>query len=101
MAVLRWDARRSRYIIIRQYSNLSGYMPIETRPNLESERGTGVGIQVLLDKDGQMLGRNYIYTANRVYQLEEKPVAGAPRHVPPGGFGSRYVFSPLESPGRQ
>ncbi len=101
MAVLRWDARRSRYIVIRQYSNLSGYMPIETRPNLESERGTGVGIQVLLDKDGQMLGRNYIYTANRVYQLEENPVAGAPRHVPPGGFGSRYVFSPPESLGRQ
>lgn len=101
MAVLRWDARRSHYIVIRQYSNLSGYMPIETRPNLESERGTGVGIQVLLDKDGQMLGRNYIYTANRVYLLEEKPVAGAPQHVPPGGFGSRYVFSPPDSPGRQ
>lgn len=101
MAVLRWDARRSRYIVIRQYSNLSGYMPIEIRPNLASERGTGVGIQVLLDNDGQMLGRNYIYTANRVYQLAENPVAGAPRHVPPGGFGSRYVFSPPESPGRQ
>lgn len=98
MAVLRWDARRNRYIVIRQYSNLTGYLPVEVRPNFNSERGTGVGIRVLVDKDGQMRGRNYIYTANRLYQLEEKPVAGAPPHVPPGGFGSRYVFSPPGSP---
>ena len=101
MAVFRWDARRSRYVVIRQYSALTGYLPVEVRPNFNSERGTGVGIQVLLDRDGQMHGRNYVYTANRVYQLEERPVAGAPRHVPPGGFGSRYVFSPPDTPGRQ
>lgn len=99
MAALRWDARRNRYIVIRQYSNLTGYLPVEVRPNFNSERGTGVGIHVLLARDGQMRGRNHIYTANRVYQLEEKPVAGVPQHVPPGGFGTRYVFSPPESPG--
>ena len=101
MAVFRWDARRSRYIVIRQYSNLAGYLPVEVRPDVESERGTGVVIQLLLDDDGQMRGRNYIYTANRVYQLDERPVAGTLQHVPPGGFGSRYVFSPPHSPGPQ
>lgn len=98
MAVLQWDARRDRYIVIRQYSNLTGYLPVEVRTNFESARGTGVGIHVLLDGDGQMRSRNYIYTSRRVYQLEENPVAGAPRHVPPGGFGSRYVFSPSGRP---
>ena len=77
MAVLRWDARRSRYVVIRQYSALAGYLPVEVRPNFNSERGTGVGIQVLLDNDGQLRSRNYIYTADRVYQLDEKPVVGS------------------------
>ena len=85
--------------MIRQYSNLTGYLPVEVKPNFKSERGTGVGIHVLLGKDGQMRGRNHIYAANRVYQLEENPVVGAPQHVPPGGFGSRYVFSPPQNPG--
>ena len=98
MAVLRWDARRNRYIVIRQYSNLTGYLPVEVKPNVNSERGPGVGVKVLVDEDGQMRSRNYIYTANQLYRVEERAVAGAPPYVPPGGFGSRYVFSPPEGP---
>ena len=94
MQVFQWDARRDRYIVIRQNSNLVGYLPVEVMPNFESKRGTGVGIRILLDKNGQMHTRDLVYTANRVYQLEEEPVVGVLPHVPPGGFGSRYEFSP-------
>ena len=93
MMVFRWDARRDRYIVIRQNSNLVGYLPVEVSQNFESERGTGVGFRILLDKNGRMHTRSLVYTANRIYQLEEKPVAGVLPHVPPGGFDSRYEFS--------
>ena len=95
MIVLRWDSRRDRYVVIRQNSNLTGYLPVEVIPNFESERGVGVGVRILLEKNGQMHSRSHVYTANRVYQLEEKPVIGALPHVPPGGFGARYQFSPV------
>ena len=93
MMVFRWDARRDRYVVIRQNSNLVGYLPIEVSQNFESERGTGVGLRILLDKNGRMHTRSLVYTANRIYQLEEKPVTGVLPHVPPGGFDARYAFS--------
>ena len=95
MRVFRWDPRRDRYVVIRQNSNLTGYLPVEVIPNIQSRRGVGVGIRILLEKNGQMHIRSHVYAANRVYQLEEEPVTGALPHVPPGGFDARYEFSPV------
>lgn len=96
LMVFQWDSRRDRYVIIRQDSGLTGYLPIEILPDFESERGTGVGFRVLLEKDGQLHERTYLYANRRVYRLSEEPARNVPRFEPPGGFGERYekVHSP-------
>ena len=94
LTVFRWDSRRDRYLIIRQNSSLTGYLPIELIPDLETKRGTGMGFRILLEKDGQLRQRTHVYVNHRVYQVGEEEVAGVPRYVPPGGFGARYRFIP-------
>lgn len=90
--VFRWDSRRDRYLIIRQNSNLKGYLPVELLPGLETKRGTGMGYRILLERNGELRQRTYVYTRDRVYPLGEDAVTGMPDHVPPGGFGARYEF---------
>lgn len=90
LMVFQWDNRRDRYVIIRQDTNLTGYLPIEVLPDFESERGTGVGFRILLEKDGQLHERTYLYANRRVYRLSEEPASNVPRFEPPGGFGGRY-----------
>lgn len=96
LMVFQWDNRRDRYVIIRQDTNLTGYLPIEILPDFESERGTGVGFRILLEKDGQLHERTYLYANRRIYRLSEEPASNVPRFEPPGGFGGRYekVTSP-------
>ena len=93
MMVLRWDASRQRYAVMHRASNLTGYLPVEIEAGFESEHGEGVRSSVVLDKSGDLFQRTDVYTANRAYQLEERPVVGALPHVPPSGFGTRYEFS--------
>lgn len=96
LMVFQWDSRRDRYVIIRQDTRLTGYLPIEILPDLESERGTGTGFRILLEKDGQLHERTYLYAKRRVYRLSEEPASSVPRFEPPGGFGEHYerVTSP-------
>ncbi len=93
LKVFRWDSGRDRYVVISQSSKLAGYLPIKIVPVMESDRGMGVGFHILLEKDGQLHQRTHIYARNRVYRLDEVPVPRVPAISPPGGFGSRYVFS--------
>ena len=92
LMVFRWDSRRDRYLIIRQNSNLKGYLPVELLPGMETKRGTGMGFRILFERNGELRQRTHVYTRDRVYQIEENAVTGTPDHVPPGGFGSRYEF---------
>ncbi len=94
LSVLQWDSKRDRYVIIRQDSNLTGYLPIELIPDFETKRGTGTGLRILFESNGEMRQRTHVYTKQRVYLIDEQEVTGAPRYVPPGGFGSRYEFNP-------
>ena len=89
LSVFQWDPRRDRYIVIRQVSDLTGYLPVEIVPRMETERGTATGFRVLIERDGEMRDRAYAYAGRRVYQLDETPVAGVPPRAPPGGFGRR------------
>lgn len=95
LKVLRWDAKRDRYLVIRQNSNLKGYLPTEIVPDLEAGRGTGRGFRILLERDGELHERTHLYLNHRVYQVDEEPVLGVARYKPPGGFGRRYEFRPL------
>ena len=90
LLVFQWDSRRDRYVIIRQDTRLTGYLPIEILPDFESERGTGTGFRILLKKDGQLHERTYLYAKRRVYRLSEEPARSVPSFEPPGGFGERY-----------
>lgn len=90
LQVFQWDARRDRYIIVRQDSNLEGYLPVETLPDFESKHGTGTGFRILLRKDGKIHERSYVYANRRVYRLGEEPTPGVQRYSPPGGFGGKY-----------
>ena len=94
LKVLRWDTRRNRYLIIRQNSNLKGYLPVEIMPGLEARRGGGLGFRILLERAGALRERTHLYMNRRVYQVDDEPVAGVPRYAPPGGFGPRYEFKP-------
>lgn len=93
LSVFRWDSKRDRYLIIRQNSNLRGYLPVELMADLATKRGTGMGFRILVEKGGQMHQRTYVYVRQRVYQLDEEAVTGVPRYTPPGGFGSRYAYT--------
>lgn len=97
LMVFQWDGRRDRYVIIRQDTRLTGYLPIEILPDFESERGTGTGFRILLEKEGQLQERTYLYANRRVYRLSEEPASNVPRFEPPGGFGERY--KKVSSPG--
>ena len=90
LMVFRWNNRLDRYSIIRQDFNLTGYLPIETIPDFETEHGTGTGFRVLVDSEGKLHERTYAYINNRVYFFAEEPVTGVPLRIPPGGFGGIY-----------
>ena len=95
LQVLKWDARRDRYLVTRQYSGLEGYLPIELDPDMDSPRGSGSGVHFLYEGDGGLRRRTLVYTDGRVYPLENAALTGLPRFNPPAGFGSKYRFSPL------
>lgn len=90
LMVFQWNSRLDRYAIIRQDSRLTGYLPIETVPDLETQHGMGTGFRVLIGLDGKLHERTYAYVNNRVYRLGEEPITGVPRRMPPGGFGELY-----------
>ena len=90
LRVFQWDSRRDRYVVIRQASELAGYLPVEILPEFRTDRGVGTGFRVLVEKDGRIHERTYAYIGRRVSYLGEKAVTGIPRVSAPGGFGKRY-----------
>ena len=90
LLVFQWNSRLDRYSIIRRDSRLTGYLPIETVSDFETQHGTGTGFRVLIGLDGKLHERTYAYVNNRVYHLGEEPITGVPLRIPPGGFGELY-----------
>ena len=90
LRVFQWDSRRHRYVVIRQASEIAGYLPVEILPGFQTDRGFGTGFRVLVEKDGRIHERTYAYVDRRVSYLGEVPVLGTPRLSAPGGFGKRY-----------
>ena len=90
LMVFQWNSRLDRYSIVRRDSNLTGYLPIETVPEIGTQHGTGTGFRVLTELNGKLHERTYAYVNNRVYLLEEEPITGLPLRIPPGGFGDLY-----------
>ena len=97
LSVFRWNSRSDRYLIIRQNSNLKGYLPIEVIPEFETERGTGMGFRILIERDGELRRRTHVFARQRVYQLGEEAVSVEQGLAPPGGFGDRYKFTPIKA----
>ena len=95
LSVFRWDARRDRYLIIRQISGLKGYLPIEVIPDFTTPRGTGTGFRILFERNGELRASTHVFANRRVYKIVEEPVPTPPPLAPPGGFGSRYEFTRL------
>ncbi len=94
LRVLRWHTRRKRYIVLRQVSGLAGYLPVEVLPGFESSRGTGTGIRVFAQADGELRRRTYVQVGTRSVYLGQEPVIALPHLTPPGGFGRRYERTP-------
>lgn len=90
MRVFQWDSRRDRYVVIRQVSEVVGYLPVEILPALQTARGTGIGFRFLLERNGEIHERTYAYVGRRVAYLGEQQLSGAPRLAAPGGLGRRY-----------
>ncbi len=90
LMVFGWDRRRGRYVVIRQDTGMTGYLPVEMLPDFDTRHGSGMGFRILFEKDGKLHTRTYVYARNRVYRLGDEPVQGVPRILPAGGFGARY-----------
>lgn len=88
--VFQWDSRRGRYVVIRQDTGLTGYLPVEILPDFATRHGSGMGFRILLEKAGQLHTRTYVFARKRVYRLGDEPVQGVPRFLPAGRFGMRY-----------
>ncbi len=95
LTVLRRDTRRDRYIVIRQTSNLSGYLPVDLLPEFQADRGVGTGIHVLVEQGGQLYRRTYAQVGTRSLYLGQERASALPHLIPPGGFGRRYDRSQL------
>ena len=90
LMVFQWDRRRDRYVVIRQDTRITGYLPVEMLPEFDTPHGSGMGFRILVEKSGRLHTRTYVYAKNRVYRLGDEPVQGVPRFLPAGGFGVHY-----------
>ncbi len=90
LRVFRWDSRRDRYLVIRQVSDLVGYLPVEIERNFDTRQGRGTAFRFVLEREGELRERTYAYVGRQVYFIEESALLGAPRRVPPGGYGKRF-----------
>ncbi len=90
LRVIRWHSKRERYIVIRQTSDLKGYLPVRKLPRFSSDGEVGTGFRFVDEADGQLRQRTYAQVGNRSLYLGVEPVSSQLGPRPPGGFGRRY-----------
>ncbi len=91
LRVIRWDSERERYIVIRQTSDLRGYLPVRILPDFDTGREIGTGIRFVAEADGKLHLRSYAQVGNRSLYVGVEPLSGQLGLSPPSGFGARYA----------
>jgi hypothetical protein len=81
--IFMWSRQRGSYQTIRLIAGLTGYLPIQVHPELETRWGAGSGFSVIVEEDGQRMVRTYAVVGYILRQVEEKP---APPPLPPIRF---------------
>jgi len=79
--VFMWSRGRQAYGTIKLERGLTGYLPVRMHKQLETERGTGPGFTITVEKKGERLDRTYVLVAHRVYRVEEKPAGPPPPRI--------------------
>ena len=76
--VFRWNTERSSYQTIGVAKDLKGRLPVEVHEWVESERGSGPGFSLNLEReDGESVVRTYLLSGERVHRVSEKPTPPA------------------------
>lgn len=79
--VFMWSRRRQAYGTIKLERGLTGYLPVRMHERLETERGTGPGFTITVEKKGERLDRRYVLVDYRVHRVEEKPAGPPPPRI--------------------
>ena len=79
--VFRWSAPRAAYQTIGLGRGIEGYLPIETFPEVESERGKGPGFALKIKRDGGYFKRTYVLLGARIHRVSEERTA-PPERLP-------------------
>ncbi len=90
LSVFQWDPHRSRYLIIRQENGLTGLLPVTVDPTRGSGGSAERGVRILIEKEGALFERSYLYAGRRFRRLGDEAVIGIPTHSPSGFFNERY-----------
>ena len=71
--VFMWSRNRGVYQTIRLERGLTGYLPVVFHPKLETERGTGPGFSITVERKGKRTSRTYVLIKYRVHRVSEEP----------------------------
>ncbi|MEZ5395627.1 MAG: hypothetical protein R2724_22820 [Bryobacterales bacterium] len=86
--VFRWSNHRDAYQTIRLERGVEGYLPVVQLPQVESEKGSGPGFQLTVEREGQLKERTYVLIGQRVYLASEGPAKAPPRIEERGAAGT-------------
>ena len=79
--VFMWSRRRQAYGTIKLERGLTGYLPVRMHEQLATERGTGPGFTITVERKGERLDRTYVLVDYRVHRVEEKPAGPPPPRI--------------------
>lgn len=79
--VFMWSRRRQAYTTIKIERGLTGFLPVRVYERLVTERGTGPGFTITVEKKGERVDRTYLLSDYRVHRVEEKPAGPPPPRI--------------------
>ena len=79
--VFMWSRRRQAYTTIKLERGLTGFLPVRVHDRLATERGTGPGFTITVEKKGERVARTYVLIDYRVHRVEEKPAGPPPPRI--------------------